>query len=171
MTMTRSLSLLLVLGSLCQLRAADQVDQDISAFKLRDGYEVSLFASEKDGITKPIQMRFDPQGRLWVACSTIYPQLQPGQKPNDKIVIIEDGDRDGKADKSTVFADGLMIPTGLEFGDNGLYVGTTTRLLHFADTNGDLRADQQRVVLRGFGTGDSHQNINSFCWSPGGQLF
>src|ERR1044071_4492471 len=151
--------------------AVDDPATELSAFKLRDGYEAQLFASEADGVTKPIQMRFDPQGRLWVACSTTYPQIQPGQKPNDKIMVLEDADGDGKADKQTVFADGLLIPTGLEHGDGGLYVGTTTRLLHFSDTNGDLHADAQRVVLRGFGTGDSHQNINSFCWSPGGQLF
>jgi glucose/arabinose dehydrogenase len=59
----------------------------------------------------------------------------------------------------------------LEFGDGGLYVGAGTQLLHFTDKDGDLRADERRVVLRGFGTGDAHQTINSFCWSPGGQMF
>src|SRR4051812_2330595 len=125
-------------------------------FKLADGYEVQLFASEADGVIKPIQMRFDPQGRLWVACSTTYPQLQPGQKPDDKIVVLEDRDGDGHADKTTTFAQGLHIPTGLELGDGGVYVGAGTELLHFTDSNGDLRSDGRRVVLRGFGTGDAH---------------
>ena len=151
--------------------SADDPATELHSFKLRDGYEAKLFASEADEVTKPIQMRFDPQGRLWVACSTIYPQLQPGQKADDKIIVLEDSDGDGRADRHTVFADGLLIPTGLEHGDGGLYVGTATRLLHLVDTNGDLRADEKRVALRGFGTGDSHQNINSFTWSPGGQLF
>ena len=150
---------------------ADDPQSELSAFKLRDGFEARLFASETDGVMKPIQMRFDPQGRLWVACSTIYPQLQPGQNPNDKIIVLEDTTGSGRADKVTVFADGLLIPTGLEHGDGGLYVGCGTQLLHLTDKDGDLHADQRRVVLRGFGTGDSHQNINSFCWSPGGQLF
>src|SRR5882762_615681 len=151
--------------------ASDDPQSELAAFKLRDGFEAKLFASEADGVVKPIQMRFDPQGRLWVASSTIYPQLQPGQVPNDKILVLEDTNEDGRADKTTVFADGLLIPTGLEHGDGGLYVGCGTQLLHLADADGDLHADSRRVVLRGFGTGDSHQNINSFCWSPGGQLF
>src|SRR5438477_9903862 len=163
--------LLCCLPHFAQAADSDEPQSELAAFKLRDGFEAQLFASEADGVVKPIQMRFDPQGRLWVACSTIYPQLQPGQTPNDKILVLEDRDGDGRAEKTTVFADGLLIPTGLEHGDGGLYVGSGTQLLHFRDTNGDLRADERRVVLRGFGTGDSHQNINSFCWSPGGQLF
>ena len=145
--------------------------EELASFKLASGYEANLFASETDGVAKPIQIRFDAQGRLWAACSTIYPQPQPGQKPEDKIVVLEDADGDGRAERSTVFADDLLIPTGLEFGDGGLYVGQATELLHLRDRNGDLRADERRVLLRGFGTGDTHQNINSFCWSPGGQLF
>jgi putative heme-binding domain-containing protein len=103
--------------------------------------------------------------------STTYPQLKPGEEPQDKIVILEDTDHDGRADKTTVFADGLLIPTGLELGDGGAYVGEGTKLLFLKDTDGDGRADEKRVVLRGFGTGDNHQNINSFRWSPGGELF
>ncbi len=64
-----------------------------------------------------------------------------------------------------------MIPTGLEVGDSSCYVGHGTELLFLKDTDGDGRADERRVVLRGFGTGDNHQNINSFLWGPGGELF
>src|SRR5262249_39424862 len=77
--------LLLFLPGLILAAEPDAPESERAAFKLREGYEVNLFASEADGVTKPIQMRFDPQGRLWVACSTIYPQLKPGQKPEDKI--------------------------------------------------------------------------------------
>ena len=150
--------------------AADPADE-LAAFRLASGYQANLFAAEKDGITKPIQIRFDAQGRLWAVCSIMYPQPEPGQTPQDQVVVLEDTDGDGRADRSTVFADDLVVPTGLEFGDGGIYLGQATELLHLVDTNGDLRADQRRIVLRGFGTGDSHQNINSFSWSPGGQLF
>lgn len=142
-----------------------------ASLKILDGYQVNLFASEALGVIKPIQIRFDARGRLWVAGSTVYPQIVPGQKANDKILILEDTDGDGVADRSTVFADGLMIPTGIEWGDGGLYVGQANELLHLKDTDGDDRADERRVVLRGFGTGDAHQTINSFTWSPGGALF
>jgi len=140
---------------------------------MADGFEANLFASEADGVVKPIQIRFDARGRLWVIGSSVYPQIEPGQEPNDKVLILEDTDGDGRSDKTTVFADGLMIPTGLETlaDGSGCYVGHGTELLLLRDTDGDGRADQREIVLRGFGTGDNHQNINSFAWGPGGELW
>src|SRR5262245_50850391 len=85
-------------------------------FTVAPGFEVNLYAADPL-LAKPIQMNFDPQGRLWVASSEVYPQIKPGEKANDKIIILEDTDNDGKADKTTVFADGLLIPTGIEPGD------------------------------------------------------
>ncbi len=166
----------LALASLVTLGVHAEVDRDdpaaeLASLKLPEGFEANLFASEKDGVVKPIQMRWDARGRLWVLGSTTYPQLKPGEEPQDKIVILEDTNHDGRADKTTVFADGLLIPTGLELGDGGAYVGEGTKLLFLKDTDGDDHADEKRVVLRGFGTGDNHQNINSFRWSPGGELF
>ena len=153
--------------------AATDPAAEQATFKIADGFEVSLFASEADGVVKPIQTRFDARGRLWVVGSSVYPQIEPGQKPDDKILILEDTDRDGRCDKTTVFADGLLIPTGIELtGDSaGAYVGHGTQLLFLKDTDGDGKADERRVVLRGFGTGDTHQNINSFAWGPGGELW
>jgi putative heme-binding domain-containing protein len=151
--------------------AADDPSAELSSFQIADGFEVNLFASESNGVVKPIQIRFDASGRLWVIGSTVYPQIEPGQKPDDKVLILEDGNRDGRADKTTVFADGLMIPTGIEVVENGCYLGHGTELLLLKDNNGDGKADERRVVLRGFGTGDNHQNINSFMWGPGGELF
>ena len=144
---------------------------DLASFKVADGFEVQLFASEKDGVVKPIQIRFDARGRLWVIGSTVYPQIEPGQKPDDKVLILEDTDGDGRADKTTVFADGLMIPTGLEVTSDGCYLGHGTELLLLRDLDGDGKADYRQTILRGFGTGDNHQNINSFMWGPGGELF
>src|SRR5690349_1040221 len=73
------------------------------SFKVAEGFEVNLFAADPL-VVKPTQMNFDSRGRLWVATSSVYPQVVPGEIPNDKIVILEDTDGDGKADKSTVFA-------------------------------------------------------------------
>jgi glucose/arabinose dehydrogenase len=152
---------------------ADDPAFELASFKIAPGFEVNLFASETNGVVKPIQCRWDARGRLWVIGSSVYPQLQPGEIPDDKVVILEDTDGDGRADKTTIFARGLMIPTGLEVdGDaRGCYLGEGTQLLHVRDTDGDGQADEKTVVLRGFGTGDNHQNINSFRWSPGGELF
>jgi len=139
-------------------------------FQVAEGFDVQLFA-ENPQLAKPIQMNFDPQGRLWIASSSVYPQIQPGQVANDKILVIEDTNGDGKADKSTVFAEGLLIPTGVEPGDSGAYVGQSTELLHFKDLDGDGRADQKRVVLSGFGTEDTHHIIHTLRWGHDGQLY
>ena len=108
---------------------------------------------------------------MYVTVTTTYPHVFPGDVPNDKIIVLEDSNHDGIADKSTVFAEGLNIPTGMELGDGGVYVGQNTELLFLKDTDGDGKADHRRILLSGFGNGDSHQTINSFVWSPGGELF
>ena len=88
---------------------------ELKAFKVDPRFEVNLFASEEEfpEIACPIQMRWDSQGRMWVSCSTTYPHVYPGNEPDDKLVILEDTDGDGRADKSTVFADDLHIPLSL----------------------------------------------------------
>ncbi|VTS04398.1 PVC-type heme-binding CxxCH protein [Tuwongella immobilis] len=139
-------------------------------FQVPEGFEVSLYAADPM-LAKPIQMNFDPKGRLWVAASEVYPQVKPGQQPTDKILILEDTNHDGKADKTTVFADGLLIPTGVEPGDGGAYVANSTELLHMADTNGDGKADRTKVMLSGFGTEDTHHIIHTFRWGQDGQLY
>src|SRR5262249_48373765 len=112
------------------------------SFQVADGFEVNLFAADPL-LAKPIAMSFDPKGRLWVSTSEAYPQVKPGQTPNDKIVVLEDTKGVGKADKVTVFADGLLIPTGVEPGDGGAYVADSTELLHLADTRGTGKADRR----------------------------
>ena len=146
-------------------------EEELASFRVAPGYEVSLFASEADGIANPIQMRWGPDGKLYVISTPLYPQIKPGELPNDKIIVLEDSDRDGKADRAETFAEGLFLPQGIELGDGGVYVGSGTDLLHLTDTDGDGEADQRRVVLTGFGNGDTHQLINNFIWGPGGQLF
>ena len=145
--------------------------EELKAFRPAEGFAVNLFASEKLGIANPLTMRWDAKGRMYVACTWAYPHLRPGEIPNDIIIQLTDTDGDGRADKSTVFADGLNIPTGLETGDGGVYVGTSEELLFLRDIDDDGVADERRVLLSGFGTGDSHQAINSFTWSPDGELF
>ncbi|QEH37798.1 hypothetical protein OJF2_63890 [Aquisphaera giovannonii] len=140
------------------------------SFLVADGFEVNLYAADPL-ISKPIQMNFDPAGRLWIASSEVYPQIQPGQKANDKILILEDADGDGRAEKTTVFADGLLIPTGVEPGDGGAYVGNSTELLHLKDTDGDGKADRTRVMLSGFGTEDTHHIVHTLRWGMDGMLY
>jgi len=151
---------------------ADLHDLEVErqSFELLPGFEVNLFAAEPM-LVNPIHMTWDPEGRLWVACSWSYPQLLPGDEPNDKIIILEDTDGDGRADKSTVFAEGLYVPTGLELGDGGVYVASAPDLLFLKDTDGDGHADHREVVLTGFATEDNHHSISAWRWGPGGWLY
>ena len=79
-------------------------------------------------------MTFDARGRLWVTTMPSYPMYLPGRPVNDKVLIFEDTDGDGKADKQTVFADGLHVPTGIELGDGGAYVAQQPNLMFLKDT-------------------------------------
>src|SRR5580700_2310882 len=139
-------------------------------FVLPAGFEVNLFAADPL-LAKPIQMNFDPQGRLWVACSEVYPQIKPGEKANDKIIILEDTKGTGRADKVTVFADGLLIPTSVEPGDGGAYVANSTELLHLSASKPGGKADRTRIVLSGFGTEDTHHILHTLRWGPDGMLY
>ena len=139
-------------------------------FTVAPGFEVTLWAADPL-LAKPIQMNFDPQGRLWVASSEIYPQIKPGEKANDKIIILEDTRGAGKADKTTVFADGLLIPTGLAPGDGGVYVANSTEVVHLSASKLGGKADKRRVVLSGFGTEDTHHIIHTFRWGPDCRLY
>ncbi len=139
-------------------------------FQVLDGFDVTLFASDPM-LAKPISMQWDARGRLWLACSTTYPQIKPGQKADDQIIVLEDTDGDGVADKSTIFARGLYIPTGFALGDGGVYVADVPDILFLKDTDGDGVADVQRVVLSGFGTEDNHHALHSWVWGPGGNLY
>lgn len=146
------------------------VQRELESFRLADGFEVTLFAAEPL-VAKPIQMNWDSEGRLWVVSSTAYPHLKTGEQANDKVFVLEDTNGDGKADKSTVFAEGLITPTGILPGDGGVYVANSTEILHFADTDGDGKADKKRRILSGFGTADTHHLIHTFRWGPEGSLF
>jgi len=143
---------------------------ELAAMQVADGYEVNLFAADPL-ITKPLQMNFDPQGRMWVSSSSVYPQIRPGEVANDTVTILEDRDGDGRADRHTVFADGLLMPTAVLPGDGGAYVANSTELLHLADSDGDGRADSRRVVLSGFGAEDTHHLIHTFRWGPDARLY
>jgi glucose/arabinose dehydrogenase len=148
-------------------------EESKKTFKLPAGYEINLFASEADfpDLKKPVQMTFDAKGRLWVTTMASYPMYLPGRPVNDKILIFEDTDGDGKADKQTVFADKLHVPTGIELGDGGVYVAQQPNLMFLKDTDGDDKADVRQIILHGFDTADSHHAMHAFTWDPGGALY
>ncbi len=153
------------------LRKPPANPQPVPTFQVHEGFEISLWAESPD-LFKPIGINWDAQGRLWVASSRVYPMIKPGQDAEDSIVVLSDTNHDGRADTSTIFADGLLIPTSV-LPDNrgGCYAACSHELLHFPDTNGDGRADSRQIVLSSFGTEDTHHNLHTLRWGYDGHLY
>ncbi|MVM32055.1 c-type cytochrome [Spirosoma sp. HMF4905] len=146
----------------------------LSKLKVPQGYKIELFASEEEfpDLAKPMQMSFDNKGRLWVAAMPSYPHYKPGDpKPNDKILILEDTNGDGKADKQTVFADHLHLPLGFEIAKEGVYISQGPNLKLFTDTNGDDKADKSVILMSGYDDHDTHHNSHAFCVDPSGAIY
>ena len=124
-----------------------------------------LFASEPD-IMKPIAFAWDARGRLWVCETSDYPHgvKEDQQQGNDRIKICEDTDGDGKADKFTVFADKLNIPTSLVFANGGVIVAQAPNFVFLQDTDGDDKADVRKVILTGWGIRDTHAQTSSLSY-------
>ncbi len=138
------------------------------------GYHIELFASEQEfpDLTKPAQISFDNKGRLWVATMPSYPHYKPGDpKPNDKLLILEDTNRDGKADKQTIFAEGLHLPIGFEIAPEGVYLSQGTNLMRLTDTNGDDKADTSEILLSGFDDHDTHHAHHAYTTDPSGAIY
>ncbi|MCW3119901.1 MAG: dehydrogenase, partial [Chitinophagaceae bacterium] len=146
----------------------------LSKFNMAPGYKIDLFASEKEfpDLAKPVQISFDNKGRLWVAVMPTYPHWRPGdKKPNDKLLILEDTDGDGKADKQTTFADGLHLPLGFEFAPEGVYLSQGTNFVLLKDTNGDDKADSKEILLSGFDDHDTHHAHHAYTTDPSGAIY
>ncbi|HBE72345.1 MAG TPA: cytochrome C [Planctomycetaceae bacterium] len=149
-------------------------EESIAQMDVPEGFEVQLFASEADfpEFANPTQMTFDSQGRLWVSCMINYPQWLPGSaKPGDKLLIFEDTDKDGKADKCITFYDKLICPTGFEFYEDGVLVVDEPRIIFLRDTDGDDAADEMTQVIDGIATDDTHHAMGAWEWSHGGLLY
>ena len=108
----------------------------MKAFTVAESLEISLFA-DNPIIANPININWDTRGRAWVSTSAIYPHIKPGRAPNDRIVILEDTNHDGRADKYTVFAEDLLVPHSVMPVPGGAYVASATELLFLADADDD----------------------------------
>jgi hypothetical protein len=134
-------------------------------------FEVSLFASEPQ-IAKPIWVAWDERGRLWIAETVDYPNnMQPIGKGNDRLKICEDTNGDGKADKFTVFADKLSVPTSFVFSRGGVIVVHSGKTEFLKDTNGDDKADERRDLFTGWGTYDTHAGPSNLRYGFDGWIW
>ncbi len=148
-------------------------EEAISKMTVGKGLKVTLFADEAmfPELVNPVQMAFDTKGRLWVAAWRTYPHWKPTEPMNDKLLILEDTNGDGRADVCKTFAGDIHNPTGFEFWNGGVLVAQGPDVLFLKDTDGDDKYDIKERVLHGFDTADTHHTINSFTLDPGGALY
>ncbi len=141
----------------------------IAKMVVPEGFSVELVASEPD-IVNPVSMTIDERGRFWITESFEYPRREAGPG-KDRVKILEDTDGDGKADKFSVFMEGLNIPSGIAVGHGGVWIANSPEILFVQDTDGDGKADSSEVVVTGFGRDDTHELPNSLTWGPDGWLY
>jgi glucose/arabinose dehydrogenase/azurin len=148
-------------------------EESIAKMKLHSGMKVNLFADEKQfpDLVNPVQMAWDTKGRLWVSAWLNYPERTPTSKVGDKLLIFEDTDGDGRADKRSVFIEDLNCPTGFQFYKDGVLLMQAPDLWFVRDTDGDGKADWKERVLMGMDSADSHHTANSICHEPGGAIY
>ncbi len=178
----RAIAFVLLVGGLSMSARADDVvphrqDQPpnepyspaeaVARMTVPDGFRVELVAAEPD-IVNPIAMTFDDRGRIFVTESVEYPR-KPAGRGRDRVKILEDTDGDGRAERVTVFADGMNIPTGVAVGYGGVWVLNAPDLLFLREKDG--KEVSREVVFTGFGRADTHELPNSLTWGPDGWLY
>ena len=144
----------------------------IAQMTVPDGFKVNLFADEAThpGLINPVQMQVDTKGRLWAACWPTYPKWEPLKEMNDSLLILEDSDKDGVADKVKEFAK-VHNPLAFEFWNGGVIVSSQPDVIFLKDTDGDDVADVRYVMLHGIGSSDTHHAANNFIYGPDGAIY
>lgn len=148
-------------------------EEALETIDVPEGYKIEQWATEEEfpALANPVQLTFDNQDRLWVAVMPSYPHWRPGDpRPDDKLLILEDTNNDGKADKQTVFADNLHLPMGFAIAADGVYVSQGVHLMRLRDTDGDDHADEREIIFSGFDDHDTHHAISAYAQDPSGAI-
>jgi putative membrane-bound dehydrogenase-like protein len=143
----------------------------LGRMEVPEGFSVDLISAEPD-VTQPIAMCFDARGRIWVVEGHTYPVRAPDGQGQDRILILEDRDKDGSFETRKVFAEGINLASGIEVGFGGVYVGAAPYLMFYADKDQDDIPDgEPEILLDGWGYEDTHETLNAFTWGPDGWLY
>lgn len=168
-------------------------EEALKALQLPGGFKAELIAAEPD-LVQPIAFTFDERGRIWVIEGNSYPKPREVGAGQDRILIFEDADGDGKFETRKVFCEGINLASGIELGFGGVWVGAAPYLMFIPDADKDDRADpsdapersglsdkgfpqvpgvsfKAYALLDGWGSQDTHETLNSFIWGPDGWLY
>ncbi len=138
-------------------------EESVKHYIVPKNFHLELFLDESNLQGKPISMNWDERGRLWISETVDYPnELMPPSEGRDRIRICEDADQDGRADKFTIFAENLSIPTGIEFCRDGIVIQAGVETLFLRDTDGDGKADQREALITGWAMNDTHGGVSNF---------
>lgn len=136
-------------------------DEALGSFEIEPGFALEQAAVEPQ-VTDPVALDFDEHGRLFVVEMLGYSENADDML--GRIRVLEDLDRDGRYEKSSVYAEGLAWPTAVLCYDGGVFVGAPPEILYLKDADGDGRAEVRKVVFKGFGTHNVQGLLNSFRW-------
>ena len=161
----------LPLDELLKPRPAKEPNEAVKAFETIPGFRMELVAHEPE-VVDPVAATFDEDGRLYVAEMRDYPfRPKEGEQATGKIRQLVDTDGDGRFDRSTIFADELLWPTGVIPWKQGVFVAAAPNIYYFKDTDGDGVADERRIVFSGFGTQNEQGSVNNLAWGLDGKIY
>jgi azurin len=155
------------------LIAIPDAQSSMKNIQTEPGLKLTLFADEKrfPELVNPVAMQWDTKGRLWISAWRNYPSRTPTSKKGDSLLIFEDTDGDGAADKMTEFVDDLNCPTGFQIYKDGVIVMQSPSLIHIADTDGDGKGDKRERILTGLCAADSHHETCYLTYDNGGAIY
>ena len=153
-------------------QAALPTRESLQMMTLRPRFSVKPFAMEPS-IGNIIDFTWDARGRMWAVETNDYPNtVLPDSVPgHDRILIIEDNDHDGLADKVKVFATGLNLATSIALANGGVVVAQAPHMLFYKDTNGDDKSDSRTILFTGFPRNDTHGSISNLRYGFDNQVW
>lgn len=147
-----------------EMESALSPEESLAAFEIEPGFEIELFAAEPL-VIDPVSIAFDQRGQMFVMEYRDYPSGAPeGELPLSRIVMLEDSDGDGRADKRHMFAENLDFAHSIMAYKDGLLVGAKTEILYLKDTDGDHVADIRETLFEGFAPAHPQMQIGCPQW-------
>src|SRR5262245_31214686 len=152
-------------------------EESLKAMHVRPGMKIELVATEPL-VVDPVAFDWGSDGRLWVVEMRDYPSGMTWNKegdefgkPGGRVKVLADVDGDGRYDKASIFLDEIPFPTGVKVWRKGILVTAAPEILYAEDKDGDDKADERKVLYRGFGEGNQQHRVNGLRWGLDNWLY